>query len=870
MANKIKIAVNKIFNYFLIPFLVVTAFLFSEKANSQQVLSPDGKIVFEVFTENGHLFYSIIVDKNRIIEKSALGFEFKNQPALKENLTITSKNDICIDETWKPVLGYFSEVRNNYNQSVFTIKETKKPERSINIIVRVYNNGAAFRYFFPEDFINDSLLIVSENTEFNFAKNHIAWWIPSDEFALESLWRKTLLSETSNTSTPITIETISGHFLCIHEAALINYSEMFLKKNSEKPFSYISGLWPEPDGVCVRAELPFTTPWRSISIARKPGELIESYLIQNLNEPSKIEDVSWIKPIKFAGIWWGMHTGKYTWHFGDKHGATSKRTKEYIDFASEHGIEGVLAEGWNLGWETWTSEKENIQNFSIAYSDFNLKEVVEYAKSKNVQFISHHETGSNIPVYESQLDSAFQLMKNLGITALKTGYAGPIIPKGYHHRGQFMIKHFQKVVETAAKYNICLNVHEGPMPTGLERTWPNLMTTEAIRGNEWNATYNATPPYHAVILPFTRFLAGPADFTPGIFKILHSPEKNKRLYTTIAHQLSHFVVMYSPMKMLADDIENYQNHPAFKFIEDVPSTWDETKVLDTKLGEYLCVARRKGNEWFIGCTGNENAHLLKIPLNFTEKSANYLAEIYCDHINTNWETNPEIIEIGQYLVSSGDTIFAPLSKAGGMAIRLIPVEVNSLKNIQNIQKFNNNSKEKMTVFSKIKTYGNNKVEHLAVNKAVDFITPFSEKYVGKGNITLTDGEKGTYSFSDGNWLGFYNNKPELIVDLGQETEVRKIITGFYHSPNDWIFHPEKVEVWISSDGLTYEKIGEKEKLITEPEDIKTVSLESFEIEFAKTKTQYVKIIARNSGNCPKWHYAPGEKSWIFIDEVEVF
>ena len=708
--------------YTTLSLLLCTTSCYSKNAEFT-LASPNSKINICISLEKGIPYYSVLDDKTVILRKSSFSFEFKNQPLLGTDVQVVDVKQRSFDETWKPVLGFSSSIRNTFNEATITFRETEPQQRTIQFIARAYDNGVAFRYILDRVRGLDSIFITAENTEFNFASNDSAWWIPANEFAYESLYRHTPITNVTDANTPFTIERHDGLTLSIHEAALINYSEMTLRKAKDDSLSFVTSLWPEPDGVCARVKTPFTTPWRVIMIANTPGELIESHLIQNLNESNRIADVSWIKPMKFVGIWWGMHLGKYTWYQGPKHGATTTRTKEYIDFAASHHMDGVLAEGWNVGWESWAPGKTPVQDFCIASPDFNLEEVVKYASSKHVQFISHHETGGNIPVYEAQLDRAFSLCQKKGITAVKTGYAGTILPNGYHHHGQFMVNHFQKVVETAAKYHVALDVHESIKPTGLDRTWPNLVSQEAIRGNEWNATYKATPPRHVTILPFTRFLAGPADYTPGIFRVNHSPEKNKRLYCTLTNQLALYVVFYSPLMMVSDMIENYSNSPAFQFIEDVPCSWDETKVLNASIGHFVTIARRSDDRWFIGSVTDEESRILTIPLPFLENGRKYVATIYGDSKQTNWETDPEKVEIEKYWVTSTDTIQATLSRASGNAISISPVEKVDTSSYPSIVEYNASSQDKMNAFKRIKSLGSSGIIHLAINTSIQLSNP---------------------------------------------------------------------------------------------------------------------------------------------------
>jgi alpha-glucosidase len=820
--------------------------------------------------EEGKLYYEVFADKYGLIKKSRLGFEFKNQLPLDDSLCIEKVEDTSVNEIWKPVCGTDSAIVNQYNEASIYLKENGKEKRSIIFIMRAYNDGVAFRFKFPENKTNDSLYITAENTEFNFAGNDSAWWIPSNEFAYESLYRKTPLSNIQDANTPLLIQCKYQYQIVLHEAALLDYSEMTLRKNSNDSTSFISALWSEPNGVCAAIKTPFSTPWRCFIMARNPGEILTSHLIQNLNEPSKIKDVSWIKPIKFIGIWWRMHTGKYTWSYGPNHGATTERIKKYIDFAAAHHIQGVLAEGWNQGWETWVPGKEMIQNFCKAYPDFNLEEVMQYARQKNVIFISHHETGGNIPVYEKQMDSAFALCQRLNIHYLKTGYAGTIVPDGHHHHGQFMVQHFQKVVEMAAKYHICLDVHESIKPTGLDRTWPNLLTQEGGRGNEWNATYRATPPNHCAILPFTRFVAGPFDYTPCIFNINHSPEASKRLYCTLSYQLAQLVVFYSPMMMASDMIENYENQPAFHFVEEVPCSWDATVVCNANPGHYVTVARKSKDYWFTGTIVDEQCYLLKIPLSFLDKGKKYVAEIFCDSSETNWETNPQMIEIGLYMVSSNDTVYAAVSKAGGHCMIIKPMNNTDNYHAGNIAVYNQSARSKMSAFKTIKTYGNFSTAHLARGKNVSLKNSYSSQYAAAGKNAITDGLRGAYNYSAGGWQGFEGTDVDATIDLQKQTSVSKISVGFLQSVNDWIFYPQKIEFYISNDGVAYEKVGESTyKTSASERSANKTSIYDFSVVVNKKVAKFIRIKATNIKTCPPWHPGNGKKAWLFCDEIIV-
>jgi alpha-glucosidase len=860
--------IKKLMKY-LIYLLLLTSFISCQQKPTVKVLSsPDGKIKINIGIAEGKAFYNITADGNSIINKSVMGFDFKDLPSLGDSLEITNTTNLSRDESWKPVCGTSSEIRNHYNETSVSFTEIAGLKRSFTVVARAYNDGVAFRYEFPVQ-KHDSLFITAENTCFNFPDNDTAWWIPSDEFAYESLYRKTPLSQIHDANTPFTIQTKSGYFISLHEAALLDYSEYWLKKNPKDSMSFSSSLWPEPDGVCARVKLPFKTPWRCLMIGRKPGDLLESHLIQNLNEASALNDVSWIKPSKFIGIWWGMQTGEYSWKAGPNHGATTARMMQYIDFAKQHHIGAVLAEGWNKGWETWNPSVVPMQDFCTAYPDFDLKKVVEYAKDNHIEFMSHHETGGNIPEYERQIDSAFALCQRLGIKMLKTGYAGSIIPKGFHHHGQFMVRHFQRVVALAAKYHIMLDVHESIKPTGLDRSWPNLMTQEAVRGNEWNGGYKATPAYHAAILPFTRQLAGPFDYTPGIFHINHTPELNKRLYSTLTYQLAMFVVFYSPLMMVSDKIENYENKAAFKFIEDVAVSWDESHVVDAVLGKYVSIVRRSGDQWFIGSLCDENAHKINIPLSFLNKDQQYIATIYGDAINTDWEKNPEAVEIADYVVCSKDTIYAALSKAGGHCVSIRPAASADLKNKAALKLYNSKAEAKIQAFNKLKTYGDERISHLALNKPLTLLTAYSDRYPASGKNALTDGRRGLVNYSLGNWQGYEGVNMDACIDLGKMTGIHQISCGFLSNPDSWIFLPLQLDFYTSADGINFDHIGKLSNTMENASAMNIIRIKNFTLDFAPLNVRYVRVKTTTIIHCPAWHYGKGGKAWLFCDEIVV-
>lgn len=651
------------------------------KNNAQSaVSSPDGKVNINFILKDGVPYYSVLYDGNVVIQPSSLGFRFKKAEPMNTDFVVLDMSNKSINETWKPVWGKTKEISNHYNELLVKLKEKTELGRQMHLVFRAYNDGIGFRYILPEQPEFKDFEIISEETLFRFAGNHTAWWIPDEYDSYERLYKETPLSKAKAVNTPITMKTENGLYLSVHEADLTDYAGMTLTAVKGDPNTLESNLVPWPDDVKVKASTPHRTPWRTIQISADAGGLIESNLIVNLNDPCVIEDPSWIKPMKYMGIWWGMHIGKETWHIGPKHGATTANSKRHIDFAAKHGIPALLIEGWNTGWENWG--KEGAFNLTTPYPDFDLKEVIRWGREKGVVIIGHHETGGDAADYDKQIDSAFALYEKLGIPAVKTGYAGQIFPKGQHHHGQWMVNHYRRVVKKAAEHHIMIDAHEPIKPTGISRTYPNMMTREGVRGMEYNAWSDGNPPEHTTILPFTRMLAGPLDYTPGIFDLTFNRyKKDNRVYTTLAKQLALYVVLYSPLQMAADLPENYENQPAFTFIENVPVNWDETKVLNAEIGDFICIARKNGDSWYIGSITDENARSLEIPLTFLDSDKKYTAHIYTDASDADWETNPAAIKINKYLVSHSDTITASLARGGGQAVRITPATENEIKTL---------------------------------------------------------------------------------------------------------------------------------------------------------------------------------------------
>ena len=661
----------------LLLFAILLMFSDLPAENILKVLSPSGKLTVEIKFENKRIFYKSSFKDETIINYSGMGFVLNNSDSLCFFDSLKTER-VTYDDTWKPVWGQYSAIRDNYNELLLYLKDINQ-NRLVNICFRAYDDGFAYKYSFPEN--NPEIIIKSEESYFSFPENNNCWWIWADYNTLEKLYFNTPLKEASHVAAPFTIQTPKGTFISIHEATIDDYSSMTLKQNNDDSLTFKVNLVPWADGTAVKTSAPFNTPWRVVFVSPSAGGLIESSLLLNLNEPSVISDVSWIKPIKYIGIWWEMHLGISTWAMNSgRHGATTENAMRYIDFAASNGIEGLVIEGWNKGWENWGTK--DAFDFVTPYQDFNIKEVVEYARSKNVEIIGHHETGGDILAYEKKLDSAFALYKSLGIKYVKSGYAGPVNPSTENHHGQYMIRHFNKVMRTAAKYGIMLDVHEPVIPSGWSRTYPNLMTFEGVRGMEWNAWSSGNPPSHTCTLPFTRGLAGPMDYTPGIFDISEQRFEERRVkwnwldtgrtsvHSTICNQIALMVVLYSPLQMAADLPDNYMNHPAFSFISQIPSSWDETKVLDAKIGEYVVIARRKGDTWFVAGITNEKSRTLPMKFDFLKRNKRYTLNKCVDSEDAHYENNPTGYIISTEIINSESDIKIKMAEGGGFIMIL--------------------------------------------------------------------------------------------------------------------------------------------------------------------------------------------------------
>ncbi len=636
-------------------------------ADEIKVYSPDRRVVFSFNAGEGIPQYNICFHGDTAIYNSRLGFELKDKEILAENVFVEDVERSDKDEVWLPVWGTTSKKRNNYSQTIISLVDRNAGDFRIQLKIRSYNDGAAYKFVFPEQERGDSIFIKREKSCFNIGEDLPVWWHQQDFDSYEHLYNNTLISEMGAANTPLTI-TGKNKYISILEAQITDYPDMTLGKSAEDKYTLESELAPWPDGVKVRSRAPFETPWRVVMISEEARGLLESDLILNLNPPPPEQDYGWIKPGKYVGIWWGMHLNDYTWHDGPKHGATTSNTKRYIDFAAENNIQGVLVEGWNLDWRKWG--QPGGFSFTTPYDDFDIKYLSGYADKKGVSLIGHHETGGDILNYEKQIDSAFAYYNSLGIDIVKTGYAGKILPKGYNHHGQWMVRHYRMVVEKAMKHNIMIDAHEPIKPSGISRTFPNMMTREGVRGNEWNAWSDGNPPEHMTVIPFTRMLAGPVDYTPAIFNVFFHPEEKFRVHSTLANQLALFVVLYSPLQMAADKIENYMDEPAFEFIRRCPADWDYSIALDGIPGDYVTFARYKEGEWFLGAITDEQPRMKEIPLNFLQPEITYRAIIYCDSENTDYEKSPGKYSIINARVSSTDTLSLALCRGGGAAVHL--------------------------------------------------------------------------------------------------------------------------------------------------------------------------------------------------------
>lgn len=697
----------------IIPFL--TFLLTINCIDAQELKSPNGNFSMNFSLLNdGIPTYKLTYKNKEVIKQSKLGLELKNdKKSLLNDFIVSDSKTTTFDETWKPVWGEVAQIRNHYNELAVTLNQ-KSTDRTIVVRFRLFDEGLGFRYEFPEQKNLVYFVIKEEKTQFAMAGNHTAYWISGDYDTQEYDYTTSNLSEIRNLSskarsenasqtwfsdtgvqTALMMKTADGFYINLHEAALIDYSCMHLNLD-DKNMIFESWLTPDANGDKGHIQAPSTSPWRTIMVSDDAREILASKMTLNLNEPCKIEDTSWIKPVKYVGVWWEMITGKSSWSYtndfpsiqlgitdytkakpNSTHGANTKHVKEYIDFASKNGFDAVLVEGWNEGWEDWFGhEKDYVFDFLTPYPDFDVTGIHEYAKSKGVKMIMHHETSGATRNYERHIDKAYQFMNDNGYEAVKSGYVGNILPIGEHHYSQSIINHYQYCIEKAADYKIMVNAHEAVRPTGICRTYPNMIGNEAARGTEFQA-FGGSKPNHVTILPFTRLIGGPMDYTPGIFEMdvkKFSPNNNSHVNSTLANQLALYVTMYSPLQMAADLIEHYNQFPdAFQFIKDVAVDWDNSVYLEAEPGSYITVARKaKGtNNWFIGNVNGENTRTSNIKLDFLDKGKKYTATIYADGKDANYKSNPQSYSIRKMTVTNTTKLAQISASGGGYAISII-------------------------------------------------------------------------------------------------------------------------------------------------------------------------------------------------------
>ena len=664
---------------------------------------------------NGTPVYSIAYKNKTIVSPSQLGFSLADDNNFHSGFEVIGSEISSFDQTWQPIWGEVKNIRNHYKQVTLHLKQKNGNHRLLDIVFRVFEDGVGFRYVFPKQSNLKYFVVTDELTQFNLTSDNKTFWIPGDYDSNEYPYTISRISEIDNASmvakstaiavriapdtkavqTPLMMKTPDGVYINIHEAALLNYSAMQLHVENSN-YHLTASLVPDAYGNKAYLHAPSHTPWRTIIISDKATDILASKMILNLNEPSKTSNTYWIKPMKFVGVWWEMQTGKGSWNYSDypdslgkdgklipngKHSANTANVKKYIDFAAASHIKGVLVEGWNTGWEDWFGNwKENVFDFVTPYPDYHVKEIVSYAKSKGVSMIMHNETSGSATNYERQLDTAYRFMNRFGFPAVKTGYVGKIIPRGEHHDGQWMVNHYERVAEKALEHHVMIDMHEPMRPTGVHRTYPNWMANEAARGNEYNAfTDEGNTPEHETILPFTRLMGGPMDYTPGIFKLKgyagYAPDR--QLHSTLAKQLALYVTLYSPIQMAADLPENYLAKPdAFQFIKDVAVDWDDTKILEAEPGEYITIARKEkgNNNWFLGAITNANGRSADISLQFLQPGKKYIATIYADAADADYQKKPEAYQITKKTVTADMTIHLVLANGGGAAVSFIPVK----------------------------------------------------------------------------------------------------------------------------------------------------------------------------------------------------
>lgn len=707
-------------NFLLLLFVCITSLGFA-----QTIQSPNGNLSLKFEVKDGTPYYELKYKNKDVVKPSKLGLELKNDTPLMSDFVVANSVTSSFDETWTPVWGEWSKIRNQYNELEISLKQTST-DRNMIIRFRLFNDGLGFRYEFPQQDKLIYFVIKEERTQFAMAGDHKAFWLPGDYDTQEYNTTTSKLSEirglmkkavTPNASqhpfsetgvqTALMMKSDDGLYINLHEAALINYSCMSLELD-DKNMVFESHLTPDARGDKGFMQAPCHSPWRTVIVSDRAADILESTLVLNLNEPTKYEDTSWIKPVKYIGVWWEMITGKSSWAYTDlpsvklgetdyskvtpngRHAANNENVKKYIDFAALHGFDQVLVEGWNVGWEDWFDKsKDYVFDFVTPYPDFDIKMLNDYAHSKGVKLMMHHETSSSVRNYERHMDDAYRLMNQYGYNSVKSGYVGDIIPRGEFHYGQWMVNHYQYALEKAAEYKIMINAHEAVRPTGLSRTYPNLIGNESARGTEYES-FGGNNADHTTILPFTRLIGGPMDYTPGIFETRINklnPDNNSFVHTTIARQLALYVTMYSPLQMAADLPEHYNQFlDAFQFIKDVAIDWQNTKVLEAEPGDYITIARKEkdGNRWFVGCTVDENGFQSNISFNFLDAGKTYIATIYSDAKDAHYETNPQAYNIRKVLVTNKSKLSQKCAPGGGYAISLVEADKSQTKGLKKL------------------------------------------------------------------------------------------------------------------------------------------------------------------------------------------
>ncbi len=705
---------NNIMTTRIAPAVLLAAF--SLAANAVEVKSPDGKVAVDFDVKNGVPTYSMTFDGKTVINPSTLGLELVNANDLMDGFKIVGSETSAFDETWQPVWGETKDIRNHYNELLVKLRQTST-DRFMNLRFRVYDDGMGFRYEFPQQKNLVYFVVKDEHSQFAMNGDHTAWWIPGDYDTQEYDYTESRLSDirrlmegaiTDNASqtqfsptgvqTSLQMKTDDGLYINLHEAALVDYSCMHLNLD-DKNMVFESWLTPDAQGNKGHLQAPAKTPWRTVIVSDDARDMLSSNLILNLNEPCAYTDTSWIKPVKYVGVWWEMIGGGKQWSYTfdlpsvkletldysqtkphGQHPANNENVKKYIDFAAEHGFDQVLVEGWNIGWEDWFgNSKDYVFDFQTPYPDFDIKMLNDYAHSKGVRLMMHHETSGSVRNYERHMEAAYDLMDKYGYNSVKSGYVGNMIPRGEHHYGQWLNNHYLYAVTEAAKHKIMVNAHEAVRPTGLCRTYPNLIGNESARGTEYES-FAGNKPSHTTVLPFTRLQGGPMDYTPGIFEMdmkKVNPNSQGHVNSTLARQLALYVTMYSPLQMAADVPEVYTRFmDAFQFIKDVPVDWDESRYLEAEPGQYIVAARKRkgGDDWYVGCTSGENGHASTLSLDFLEPGKKYEATIYADAPDAHYQNNPQAYVISKKKVDAKTRLKMKAAPGGGYAISIKPMK----------------------------------------------------------------------------------------------------------------------------------------------------------------------------------------------------